>query len=37
MATVPNQRGMVFIVHPKLAYSIQNTFNKLIVKKHKLQ
>ena len=37
IAVVPNQRSMVFTVHPKLAYNIQNTYNKILVKKHKLQ
>jgi len=36
IATVPNQRSMVFTVHPKLAYNIQNTYNKILVKKQKL-
>jgi hypothetical protein len=37
MATIPNQRGMVFQIMPKLTYNVQNGFNKILIKKHKLQ
>lgn len=36
MATVPNQRSMVFQVHPKLTYNVSNGYNKILMRKHKL-
>lgn len=37
MATIPNQRSMVFQVHPKLTYNVSNGYNKILMRKHKLQ
>jgi hypothetical protein len=28
---------MVFQIHPKLTYNVSNGYNKIILKKHKLQ
>ena len=36
LSTIPNQRGMVFQVCPKLTYNVQNGYNKILIKKHKL-
>lgn len=37
LQTVPNQRSMVFQVHPKLTYNVSNGYNKILLAKHKLQ
>ena len=37
MATIPNQRSMIFQIHPKLTYNVSNGYNKILAKKHKLQ
>jgi hypothetical protein len=37
MATIYNQRSMVFEIHPKLNYNVCNGYNKILMKKHKLQ
>ena len=36
MATIPNQRSMVFQIHPKLTYNVSNGYNKILMRKHKL-
>jgi hypothetical protein len=37
MSTIPNQRSTVFQIHPKLTYNVINGYNKILMKKHKLQ
>lgn len=36
LALVPNQRSMVYQLVPKLAYSVQNEFNKMSIDRNKL-